>query len=36
VRPMSEVLLTGGLLVAYISLRGTGRALAALEAVVVR
>jgi hypothetical protein len=33
---MKEVLLTGGLLAAYISLRGTGRALAALEAVVVR
>jgi hypothetical protein len=36
VATMSEVLLTGGLLVAYVSLRGTGRALAALEAVVVR
>jgi hypothetical protein len=36
VRSMSEVLLTSGLLVAYISLRGTGRALAALESVVVR
>jgi hypothetical protein len=36
VTTMSEVLLTGGLLVAYVSLRGTGRALAALESVVVR
>jgi hypothetical protein len=31
-----EVLLTGGLLLLYMSLRGTGRALAALESVVVR
>jgi hypothetical protein len=31
-----EVLLTGGLLVLYVGLRGTGRALAALESVVVR
>jgi len=31
-----EILLTGGLLVLYVSLRGTGRALAALESVVVR
>jgi len=29
-----EVLLTGGLLMLYVGLRGTGRALAALESVV--
>ena len=29
-----ELLLTGGLLVLYVSLRGTARALGALEAVV--
>jgi hypothetical protein len=34
VTSMSERILTGGLLVAYLSLRGTGRALAALESVV--
>jgi hypothetical protein len=33
---MSELLLTGGLLVAYVSLRGTARALAALESVTIR
>ena len=32
---MSELLITGGLLVAYVSLRGTGLALGALETVVV-
>jgi hypothetical protein len=31
-----ELLITGGLLVVYAGLRGTGRALAALESVVVR
>ncbi|MGH2948825.1 MAG: hypothetical protein ACRDPC_21650 [Solirubrobacteraceae bacterium] len=31
---MSEFLITGGLLVAYVSLRGTGLALGALETVV--
>lgn len=31
-----EVLLTGGLLVLYVGLRSTGRALAALESVVIR
>jgi hypothetical protein len=31
-----EVLLTGGLLVLYVGLRGTSRALAAIESVVVR
>jgi hypothetical protein len=29
-----ELLLTGGLLLAYLSLRGTGRALAALQVIV--
>ncbi len=33
---MSELLITGGLLVAYVSLRGTGLALGALESVVTR
>jgi hypothetical protein len=31
-----ELLLTGGLLLLYVSLRGAGRALAAVESVVVR
>jgi hypothetical protein len=31
-----ELLLTGSLLVLYVSLRGTARALGALESVVVR
>jgi hypothetical protein len=31
-----ELLLTGGLLVVYMSLRGTARALGALEHVVIR
>jgi hypothetical protein len=31
-----EALITGGLLLLYVGLRGTGRALAALESVVVR
>ena len=30
----SELLLTGGLLVIYVSLRGTARALGALESVI--